>query len=113
LAGRGGFGGGAGSNDVGAGGGGAGFGGAIFLREGAILQMRGCRFVDNRAIGGAGGASLDPEKEGKAGQGSGNDIYMMQRSVVYSLDLESRDVSRSGEGSYIKLSSQGSVLREP
>jgi len=73
-----GFGGGVGSDGDGLfGGGGSGFGGAVFVRSGGQLTIKGnSNFAYNDVMGGDGGDF------GKSGQSAGSDLFMMKGSTV-------------------------------
>lgn len=72
-----GFGGGAGASAGSGGDGGSGFGGAIFVRDGGSLTIRGdALFRDNKVLAGSGG------KGGAAGEAAGTDLFMMKGSNV-------------------------------
>lgn len=75
--GSGGFGAGAGASAGSGGDGGSGFGGAIFVREGGSLTIKGdALFRDNKVLAGSGG------KGGAAGEAAGTDLFMMKGSNV-------------------------------
>ncbi|HZP65838.1 MAG TPA: hypothetical protein VFB32_05975 [Rudaea sp.] len=65
----------------GGGGGGAGLGGALFVRSGATATLVNCRFSNNRAVRGVGGAAGNyngtPGNAGTNGQGKGGAIFVM------------------------------------
>lgn len=72
-----GFGGGAGASAGSGGDGGSGFGGAIFVRDGGTLTIKGdALFRDNKVLAGSGG------KGGAAGEAAGTDLFMMKGSTV-------------------------------
>jgi autotransporter-associated beta strand protein len=72
-----GFGAGAGSSDGRAGGGGSGYGGAIFVRDGGVLQVTGDALFDNNAA--LAGSS---NNGGVSGNAAGSDLFMMRGSSV-------------------------------
>ncbi|WP_347303018.1 autotransporter-associated beta strand repeat-containing protein [Croceibacterium sp. TMG7-5b_MA50] len=72
-----GFGAGAGSSDGRGGGGGSGYGGAIFVRDGGVLQITGDALFDNNAA--LAGSS---NNGGLSGNAAGSDLFMMRGSSV-------------------------------
>ena len=87
--GAGGFGAGAGANGkgygalAGGGSGGSGFGGAIFVRSGGNLTIKGtAKFEQNSALGGDGQDQTVTEMAGAPGSAAGTDLFMMKGSNV-------------------------------